>query len=82
MAKEAEALAVVRMLLGEILERNISEYDGSARLIEDLGVDSLAVVELSIALDEAGFVVGPWQHSDVEPTLDSFVAHVIRGKSS
>ena len=52
MAKDNESLEKVRELISDSLEVDISQVDRSASFIDDLGADSLDIVELVMAIEK------------------------------
>ena len=51
----SEEFLLLRGLFEEVLDRPLSDLDGHARLVEDIGADSLAMAEVCAALEERGY---------------------------
>lgn len=57
--KEDSPLEIARAALAEVLELNSSAVDANAKLEGDLGVDSLALIETLVLIEERHGVVMP-----------------------
>jgi acyl carrier protein len=73
----SEEFLLLRGLFEEVLDRPLSDLDGHARLVEDIGADSLAMAEVCAALEERGLLVtdDAWAP---EQTLGGLLAAVTR----
>ncbi|NLC56212.1 MAG: acyl carrier protein [Armatimonadetes bacterium] len=69
----------VRALVVEKLDVSESEVTPEASFVEDLGADSLAVVELVMALEEEFDIEIPDEESEKIKTVGQAVTH-IKGK--
>ena len=66
----------VTAFLVDELEIDESKIEGSARLKEDMGIDSLEVVDVAVLVDEAfGFKMKPEDFKDLK-TFDDFCAFI------
>jgi acyl carrier protein len=51
--ERTEALAVVRRLAGELLDADPAALTESTHFVDDLAVDSLALIEYAMAIEDA-----------------------------
>jgi len=72
----AAAIARVRALLAEQLGLDESGITSEAHILEDLGADSLDVVELVMALEEAFDIEIPDSHADSIRTVGDVESYV------
>ena len=66
----------VREIVAEQLERDVNEVTSTASLIDDLGADSLDIVELVMAMEEEFDIEIPDEHADRLQTIGSAVEYL------
>lgn len=73
----SDEFLLLRGLFEEVLGRTLAECDGHARLVDDVGADSLAIAEVCAALEDHGLLVddSAWLP---EQTLGGLLAAVTR----
>ena len=86
MANEDETRAAVRTLIGEMAPNGAREVSSSELLVEDLGYDSLAVIELSLQLESnLGLTaIGQDDAPDIKTVEDveTLVVHALAGAAA
>jgi acyl carrier protein len=71
--------ARVKQLILDQLEVDEAEISADARFIEDLGADSLDIVELIMAIEEEFEIEIPDEHAERITTVRDVVAYIKEG---
>jgi acyl carrier protein len=70
----------VREIVAEQLERDVNEVTNSAKLIEDLGADSLDVVELVMKMEEEFGIEIPDEEAEKIKTVNDVTQYITTHK--
>lgn len=71
-----DTMAKVKKIVAEQLDRKLEEITDEARFIEDLGADSLAVVEIVLAFEQEFGVDIPDEVAQEIVTVGDVIAYV------
>ena len=70
----------VREIVAEQLERDVNEVTNTASLIEDLGADSLDVVELVMKMEEEFGIEIPDEEAEKIKTVNDVIQYIATHK--
>jgi acyl carrier protein len=70
----------VREIVAEQLERDVNEVTNAASLIEDLGADSLDVVELVMKMEEEFGIEIPDEEAEKIKTVNDVIQYIVTHK--
>jgi acyl carrier protein len=70
----------VREIVAEQLERDVNEVTNAAKLIEDLGADSLDVVELVMKMEEEFGIEIPDEEAEKIKTVNDVIQYITTHK--
>jgi acyl carrier protein len=70
----------VREIVAEQLERDVNEVTNAASLIEDLGADSLDVVELVMKMEEEFGIEIPDEEAEKIKTVNDVIQYIMTHK--
>jgi len=70
----------VREIVAEQLERDVNEVTNTASLIEDLGADSLDVVELVMKMEEEFGIEIPDEEAEKIKTVNDVIQYITTHK--
>jgi len=70
----------VREIVAEQLERDVNEVTSAASLIEDLGADSLDVVELVMKMEEEFGIEIPDEEAEKIKTVNDVIQYITTHK--
>lgn len=70
----------VREIVAEQLERDVNEVTNTASLIEDLGADSLDVVELVMKMEEEFGIEIPDEEAEKIKTVNDVIQYIVTHK--
>lgn len=79
MADKDPIFARVKQLILDQLDVDEAEIGSEARFIEDLGADSLDIVELIMAIEEEFEIEIPDEHAERITTVGDAVAYIKEG---
>jgi acyl carrier protein len=66
----------VREIVAEQLERDVNEVKGESSFIDDLGADSLDIVELVMKMEEEFSIEIPDEEAEKIKTVNDVVAYI------
>ncbi|MBE0604411.1 MAG: acyl carrier protein [Deltaproteobacteria bacterium] len=70
----------VREIVAEQLERDVNEVKGESSFIDDLGADSLDIVELVMKMEEEFSIEIPDEEAEKIKTVNDVVAYITAHK--
>ena len=70
----------VREIVAEQLERDVNEVTNTASLIDDLGADSLDVVELVMKMEEESGIEIPDEEAEKIKTVNDVIQYITTHK--
>jgi acyl carrier protein len=71
----------VKQIVAKHLKKEVSAIQGRAKFIEDLGADSLDIVELLMMMEEQFGIDIPEEEADMIRTVDDAVAFIKKNEN-